>query len=217
MMNRVTTNQVFSRQQNIRSQSQVRMPSFANGDQAGRRILTHTAPRKTDEEFKEAIKEAARRDFERGYFQNSPETQELIDDFISVVSPDRRSIIENAMQANGGFSGLRIINLASHLPRGQTPIHFSHVHERSNRHISSIQLTNYGWDFTFTLAEAERSRDILEVYNNAWRAVQNEARSQGGVSGFMVGRQATQAMRIQTAAPSPQHVSNMYESMGSPS
>ncbi|MCL2198913.1 MAG: hypothetical protein FWB80_08330 [Defluviitaleaceae bacterium] len=212
MMNRITTNQVFNRQQNLRSQSPVRMPSFEPGEQ-GRILTTNATPRKTDDEFKVAIKEAAQRDFAAGYFQNSAETQALIDEFISVASPDRRGVITNAMQVSGGFAGLSIINQSPNLPRGQTPIHFNHVFERSDRHISSIQLTNYGWDFSLTMAEAERSRDILGIYNDAWAAAQREARSQGGVSGFMIGRQSTQAQRIQTSTPQPQHVANKYEEM----
>jgi hypothetical protein len=172
----------------------------------------------SDDEFREAIKEQARRDFEEGRFQTGTEFDTLKDDFVSVASPDRRSVITSAFTTHGRlFNKLRLIDQPFNQPRQQTPIHFSHVFERSHRHISSIQLTNYGWDFTKTQAEGQRGLDFRLLYNEAWYAIRNEARAAGrqfdSQGWFVLPKSSPPGNQLQTTPPSAQQIASCYEQM----
>ena len=186
------------------AQTRVTMPSFEFGVPG--RILTHTPSRMSDDELKEAVREQARRDFEMGSFQTSRESVSLFDQFQAVASPDRRSIIANAMHSHRSiFSRINLISQPDDWPRGQTPIHFRH---------NGVELTNYGWDFSPTQVEMQRSVMIRGIYNDAWNAAKAEAanaQNSARNSGFVLRGYPPLGGQIQTGVSSPQQVANRYE------
>lgn len=88
---RVTTER-FGMGQKIGS---IRLPDFKNSTY----MNTKTEPAMSDEEFKKAIIELAKKDAEKGQFHNeTKEYFELMKGYVSSVSPDRESVVTSSIK-----------------------------------------------------------------------------------------------------------------------
>ena len=146
----------------------------------------------SDDEFRERIKELARRNQAKGIFQCGDvngEFQSLKRSFVSVASPDREGMINNALPTiiNRASSALRgrmqhsmcpsefiwrlllgkdIPPLESSNP-GQHKKLFTLKDEGGNK---LAVLTTAGWEVHATPAESGRRSEFLALYNEAWDA-----------------------------------------------
>jgi|GEM_PF-2862094 len=151
---------------NTRSNSTHGIMGFQN-------IFSRSTPSMTDDEMKEAVRKQAQIDASNGVFQGQ-EMRSLTDSFISVASPDRRSIISNQLNSlaslNGGINGI-------------SSMFVQHTSGSPSAGFRIAKFTAHGgWIPVTTNEEATRSQEILRIYNEAW----NNAR-------FGTGRDRTSA------------------------
>jgi len=120
-------------------------------------LRSHSKPIMCDEELKEAVREQARADAARGEFDwEGREFTRLREAFISVVSPNRHSII---------FSHPTI--QASLLLGGTAP---NMLMVSQGGEIVAGFDAGRGWSASTTKAEAARQQIISNVYHDAWVA-----------------------------------------------
>jgi len=119
-------------------------------------LLSRTKPSMNDEEFFEIVRELAKIDAGKDIIW-SDEWRTLMTDFVSVVSPDRQSIVANGVKSMGlpfdmgsatSLSGLTI---------------------KEGGQIIASYSTNEGWTANWTPAESARLAKITEVYVQAWK------------------------------------------------
>lgn len=115
------------------------------------RILSKSTTKISDAEFKEMAIKQAQIDASKGIFQGD-DLKSLRDSYISVVSPDRKSIIKSALLKSSVFP---------------TSIKHSSGSPTSGFEIASYSLAR-GWEAVGTRAELNRSTEISEIYNEAW-------------------------------------------------
>ena len=142
--------------------SQVNTAIRANRNTTGimgfQNILSRSTPSMTDDEMKEAVRKQAQMDAANGIFQGQG-FRNLTDSFISVASPDRRSIIANQLASfNGGINGI-------------TSMFVQHTSGSPSAGFRIAKFTAHsGWIPISTDEEATRSQEILRIYNDAWNA-----------------------------------------------
>jgi hypothetical protein len=120
-------------------------------------LQSRTEPSMSDEEFFEVARDLARIDAAKGII-DSDEFRSLMTDFISVVSPDRQSIVAKGVKSMGlpfdMSSAVSISNLE--VKEGNQVIaHYASGHGR-------------GWTKISTPAELARHVKLTEVYTQAW-------------------------------------------------
>lgn len=98
-MNRINVNELTLRLLGVENPStSITMPRFNHGANA---MPTKTAPTMSEEEYKKAIVEQAKKDFENGKFggHKNPSYMTLKNSFVSVTSPDRKGAIAQAFKS----------------------------------------------------------------------------------------------------------------------
>lgn len=128
-----------------------RVPNFSA---AG--IMTKSAPRMSDDEYAEKIKEMAKRDFENGnWADDNPEFMRLQKEYISVASPDRKSLFAQALAQwrNGPNSGVRWD--AKVISGGEVCGYYD--------------INGGTWSAAMTKQEVSRQSQFHSIYVNAWR------------------------------------------------
>jgi hypothetical protein len=152
----------------------------------------------SDEAFKAAAREQARLDFANGVYKG-PEFAELGCAFVSIVSPDRVGIMNNAMMRASPFSAnhqdqnlwlkifMKIMN-DGELPDNMLPVSTFKLTTSGELHTMTIldsegnEIINYlrgvGWIEIFTPEEAARSKAIMQVYQDEWFALYREAKAE---------------------------------------
>ncbi len=136
---------------NIKNKS-ISLKSFNKSSLLGvDNILSKTSAKITDEDFKELAIQQAKKDAENGVFQGD-ELKKLRESYMSVVSPDRKNMIRNAVSNTNLF-----------------PMNIKHSSGNVN---SGFVVASYtpdrGWISIGTPAESKRSSEISRIYNEAW-------------------------------------------------
>jgi hypothetical protein len=131
-------------------------PNFSRFD-----CCTKTTPTMSEEQYKEAIIELAKKDVASGKCStsgnNNFEFMSLKKSFVSVVSPDRRSIIAAASR--------KLVE------KGE--VTFAEFRDNTGNIIASYCPTN-GWTMSGTSAENARDVKFDAIYTAAWRAAHND-------------------------------------------
>ena len=165
-------------------------PNFGVGG-----MPTKSAPRMSDEEFKTAIVEMARRHVAEGkdlsQAHHSSELQNMSVSYMSAASPDRKGYIDNTLSGFAGklqrmaptlnmkrFCLLDALMQNSNLFPNNRKVgnNFVHVTDSSGSIIAMFsELPPFrgggmGWTFVPTEAEQARSREFITMYNDAWMA-----------------------------------------------
>jgi hypothetical protein len=170
-------------------QRRVNLPSF---------MLSTTEPKMSDEEFEQKIIELAKRRQAAGKFQCSDpngEFQSLRRSFISVASPDREGMINNALptilgkireytNSNTMITPTTYQELIMKLLFGEPPLS-PNMDKGQQRVLFDLKdangnllarLTTGGWHQVHTPAESARDREFITIYNKAWRTAEHESR-----------------------------------------
>jgi hypothetical protein len=155
-------------------------------------MLSRTEPKMSDEEFEQRIREMAKRDHAAGRFQSTDSNSDfhvLERSFVSVVSPDREGMINNALpaimrsiKAHERMSNIPAYNsyeeMIMHLLFGIEPPPSSNFNEGSillfelkdeDGNVLARLFTS-GWERVTTPAENARSAEFIAIYNEAWRS-----------------------------------------------
>ena len=130
------------------------------GFQDFKHLRSRSKPIMCDEELKEAVREQARADAARGEFDwEGREFTRLREAFISVVSPDRRSLVANhpSMLAN--------LHFGAAAPPMLMVGHGGEI-------VAGFDVGR-GWSVSITQAEAARQKIISDVYHDAWMAARH--------------------------------------------
>lgn len=118
-------------------------------------ILTKRKAEMTDEEYAEAIREQALKDKEAGTYQKSDGFNKLKLGYVSVASPDRKSIIENT---NNSIADGSLMNSIAN---------YGQYKDETGKTIA-IYGQKTGWMMLNTAEENKRSTQFLEIYNSAY-------------------------------------------------
>jgi len=152
-------------------------------------MVTRSAPLMSDEAFMEVARKQARKDFANNVFQGD-EFGALAKAFVSVVSPDRVGMIENAMK-NGSSSTLKraphLWEILWPLEKGKgTALPVSDIGFRPDGSIHHFFITDSagnniilyeqdrGWSDISTPEEVARGKILLQVYNDEWKLAKSE-------------------------------------------
>ena len=163
-------------------QRRVNLPSF---------MLSKSEPKMSDEEFEQKIIEMAKRDFAAGKFHNQDdEYKSLRRSFVSIVSPDREGMINNALPtilknireyARKEYKSYEeMINdllfgidpPSSNGNKGQQTVLFQLYDEGGNL---LAELSTGGWSQFATPAETARGMEFNSIYNKAWDTAKHES------------------------------------------
>ncbi len=115
------------------------------------KIPTKEAPKMSDEEFEQAIKDLARMEASRGILAGTEDQRKLMRDYVSVVSPDRKS----------WFSGGTVPAIVG----GKDDPIKPRMHYNPNFG---------GWFWKGTAAEDERMAKFHEIYQQAYQEYEAE-------------------------------------------
>lgn len=125
-------------------------PDFTQFD-----CCTKSAPAMSEDEYKKAIIELAKKDAASGDFggENSGAYRELKKSFVSVASPDRKSIISANMRSF--FTKEKVTFAEFKDGAGNIIAHYS---------------SNNGWTMIATRSEIARESEFDAIYNEAWKS-----------------------------------------------
>ncbi|AOT71871.1 hypothetical protein [Geosporobacter ferrireducens] len=136
---------------------------------------TKTTSSMSDDKFKEAIIEQAKKDQAAGKFQTqSTAYKNLLKSYVSVASPDRMGLITEALTNifKNNQAKTKNINYVDLLLWGkityekEVDLTYAEFTDSNGEHIATY--SNGGWTFYGTKAENARELEFLSVYNKAW-------------------------------------------------
>jgi hypothetical protein len=171
----------------------IKLPDFRKSTE----MYTKTEPSRSDEELKEAIAKIAREDAEKGQCCN--QTKEWFDlkkEFMSSVSPDRESIVNNStkqifantnsIKSKNKEHAITLIELLMNNEKGNSKSNVINMNNAtykaclegdnltyaefrdSNGEIIATYSSNNGWDGILTKEEIARQKEFSSTYNEAW-------------------------------------------------
>lgn len=133
--------------------NRLRMNGFPSPDFTRFDCCTKTAPAMSEEEYREAIIEQAKKDAAKGICgSESAGYRNLMKSYVSVSSPDRKGIITKASQSLTG--------------KGR--ISFAEFKDAGNNVIAHYSQNN-GWTMVMTQSEMARTSEFSAIYVGAWR------------------------------------------------
>lgn len=130
-----------------------------------------------DAEYKKLIVEQAYKDFHNGKFQNkSDEFNKLMKQYVSEVSPDRKSIIASGLKAvsKNRHNVLKPIDFIATLLEGEVKYQklpsgkSEYIEFYDNNGEMVATYSNNGWTMYPTKIEVARQTEMCMVYNEAW-------------------------------------------------
>ncbi|MDR1328787.1 MAG: hypothetical protein LBK23_04230 [Oscillospiraceae bacterium] len=142
---------------------------------------TKAPPAMSDAEYRDAIIEQAKKDAANGKFQTeSPEFKRLLKSYVSVVSPDRKSIItkglnmlfsKNSQAAAEKTRHLTLIEilLGERFFTEEGRLKYAEFKDSNGNMVANY--ANGGWNSYETAAEGARSQEFLQLYTATWRSV----------------------------------------------
>ncbi|MGC6174672.1 hypothetical protein [Lacrimispora sp. 38-1] len=149
---------------------------------------TKTAPAMSDEKYKTAIIEQAKKDQAAGKFQSdSAGFRNLVKSYVSAVSPDRKSIISEGLKAI--YKNIRqepkTFNLLDYMfgsvkySREANDVSYAEFYDSNGEMVASY--SNGRWISYGTKAENARESELWGIYNQAWNSAAKA--SQGAANG----------------------------------
>jgi len=163
-------------------------------------MYTKTEPTRSDEEILKDVVELAKKHAESGTFQNSDnEYLDLIKEYVSSVSPDRKSILTNSMKeiisikqtlakANSPEQAKSLLQLFIEMEKGDNENKIITINgtmynkacfkgdkltyvgfHDSNGETIADCSCNNGWACINTKEEIARRKEFSSTYNEAWR------------------------------------------------
>ncbi len=147
---------------------------------------TKKSPAMSDEKYKEAILEQAKKDQAAGKFQSdSTGFRSLVKSYVSAVSPDRKNIIKEGLTAifKNNKPQPKTLNLLDYLfgivkySKEATDVSYAEFYDSNGEMIASY--SNGRWISYGTKAENARESELWGIYNEAWN---NAAKTSQGVS-----------------------------------
>ena len=180
IINRNTASVGFNQQNSNRTIPGVRQPDFEKGE-----LWTQTPSSRSDGEYREAIRDLARRDVAAGRFQaqNNPEFQALNRSFVSSESPNRKGTVSNAFSLlarkislmRGAASNLfKFGNGGGHAQFINGVLQNAEIRD-ANGNIIALFSQDGGWSNVATSAENARHHEFIAMYNAEWDAARAEA------------------------------------------
>ncbi len=173
-MNIRQTGGVAQQSQYARTQSigGVALPNFS-----GNEHLTKSKPAMSEERYREAIVEQAKKDFAAGKFQyGSEEFKSLEKSFTSVVSPDRKGIITNGLKAiyKNAKPAPDPVNLLELLlgdgsvkySKSGKDLTYAEFYDSEGNMVATYSQGQ--WQSFDTPAENARKVEMASIYNKAW-------------------------------------------------
>lgn len=133
--------------------NKLRINNLPPPDFTGFDCCTKTAPAMSEKEYRKAIIEQAKKDAEKGICGGeSAGYRNLMKSYVSVVSPNRKSIIAKTSKSFGD--------------KGR--ISFAEFQDTGNNVIAHYSQNN-GWTMVMTKAEMARTSEFSAIYIEAWR------------------------------------------------
>lgn len=131
----------------------------------------------SDSKYQTKIIEQAYEDCENGTFQKSSGFNNLMKEYVSVVSPDRCGIIASGLKAisKNNQSESQAIDIVSTFLEGE--VRYQNLPSNqassidfydSNGEMVATYSGNTGWVMSTTSAENARMLEMRSIYNNAW-------------------------------------------------
>jgi len=169
--------------------------TFGIGASHWSEILSKSPPKMSDEEFLYKARELARIDFSKGE-REGPEIGKLVNDYISVVSPDRKSLIKSTVKDisdsskkstyinhlwqafllyEQGVDALKNISGLAVTATGE--VHSMTIHDSAGNPLVSYNRDS-GWAALLTHEEWTRFREMFGVYNDEWFALYKDSKSE---------------------------------------
>lgn len=136
---------------------------------------TRKAPAMSDEKYREAIIDQAKKDQSVGKFQSeSTGFRSLVKSYVSTVSPDRKNIITEGLTAifKNNNPQPKTFNLIDYLfgsvkyCKEATGVSYAEFHDSNGEMIASY--SNGRWISYGTKAENARESKLWGIYNEAW-------------------------------------------------
>lgn len=123
-------------------------------------VMTKTAPAMSEDKYKEEIIALAKKDAANGKFggHKNPSYMVLKKSFVSVVSPDRKSMIAEALRQ------------LPFMQRGK--VNYLEIKDSSGDIIASFSPNN-GWHSIGSKSEIQRESEFDAIYTGAWREATN--------------------------------------------
>lgn len=151
---------------------------------------TKTAPAMSDDKYREAIIEQAKKDQSAGKFQSeSAGFRSLVKSYVSSVSPDRKNIIKEGLTAifKNNKPQPKTLNLIDYLlgtvkcSKEATDLSYAEFYDSNGEMVASY--SNGRWISYGTKAENARESELWGIYNEAWNnAARASQRSSSVVS-----------------------------------
>ena len=147
---------------------------------------TKKAPAMSDEKYREAIIEQAKKDQSAGKFQSeSTGFRSLVKSYVSAVSPDRKNIIKEGLTAifKNNKPQPKTLNLLDYLfgnvkySKEAKDVSYAEFYDSDGEMVASY--SNGRWISYGTKAENARESELWGIYNEAWN---NAAKTSQGVS-----------------------------------
>jgi hypothetical protein len=166
----------FSKQQisNIKETMYcIPQPNYAAFD-----FPTKISPRMSDSEYEEAIREQAIKDFESGAgIMKSTDTRNLQKEYVSVISPDRRGIINSAMRA-----------IKQSAKKGNTGYATFGTFKDLSGTVVANYSSNSGWFAMGTNDEFERDARFWAIYRETYMKLEAQVKTSKAASVSLLGQ-----------------------------
>lgn len=143
---------------------------------------TKTAPKMSDDKFTEAIVQQAQKDAAIGKAGvECPGFKSLMKSYVSVVSPDRKGMISNALTSLEHIKklpkpeaiSLLDILLGKRIMSADNELSYAEFKDSNGEVIATY--SNGGWSFQSTKAEDARTSEFYGIYLDAWNAARSGA------------------------------------------
>ncbi|WP_313072948.1 hypothetical protein [Lacrimispora sp.] len=151
-------------------------------------LNTKTAPAMSDDKYRAAIIEQAKKDQEAGKFQSeSAGFRSLVKSYVSVVSPDRKNMISEGLRAiyKNNNPEPKTFNLLDYLlgtvkyNKEGNDLSYAEFYDSNGEMVATY--SNSGWTSFGTKEENARESELWGIYNDAWNSAARESRGNQGV------------------------------------
>jgi hypothetical protein len=164
-------------------QGNVQLPDYTDFH-----LNTKTAPAMSDDKYRSAIIEQAKKDQAAGKFQSeSAGFKSLVKSYVSAVSPDRKNMISEGLRAiyKNNNPESKTFNLLDYLlgtvkySKEGNDLSYAEFYDSNGEMVATY--SNSGWTSFGTKEENARESELWGIYNNAWNSAARESRGNQGV------------------------------------
>lgn len=160
-----------------RQSSGQRIGGVSVPDYSSFNFCTKTPPKMSDDQCKDAVVKQAQKDAVTGKFGvECPGFKSLMKSYVSVVSPDRKGIISNALTSLGKMNkfpkaeavSLLDILFGKRIMSDDYGLSYAEFKDSSGEIVAT--LSNGTWHAMSTPAEDARTSEFYGIYREAWKA-----------------------------------------------